>query len=37
MEVYLSTSTGDGGVDDIAVGGAGRYVQIVGQERCRPD
>ncbi len=33
----FATSRGDGGIDDIAVGGAGRYVQIVGHQRCRPD
>ena len=30
-----STTEGDGDLDDIAVGGVGRFVQVVGHERCR--
>ena len=32
-----STSTGDGGVDDLAVTGSGRYVRMNGTKRCRAD
>ena len=30
-----STTTGDGGVDDINVNGSGRYVRVNGTKRCR--
>jgi glucose/arabinose dehydrogenase len=30
-----STTTGDGGTDDLAVTGAGRYVRVNGTKRCR--
>ncbi|MEV4318272.1 PQQ-dependent sugar dehydrogenase [Actinocrispum sp. NPDC049592] len=30
-----STTTGDGGVDDLAIGGAARYVRVYGTVRCR--
>ena len=33
----FSTTTGDGGVDDLAVTGAGRYVRVLGTHRCRAD
>ncbi len=36
-QTIYTTTKGDGGVDDVAVGGVGRYVQVVGEERCRPD
>jgi glucose/arabinose dehydrogenase len=32
-----STTTGDGGVDDLAVAGTGRYVRMFGTHRCRSD
>ena len=32
-----STSTGDGGVDDLTVDGTGRYVRMYGTQRCRSD
>jgi glucose/arabinose dehydrogenase len=32
-----STSTGDGGVDDLTVTGSGRYVRVFGTTRCRPE
>jgi glucose/arabinose dehydrogenase len=32
-----STSTGDGGVDDLTVNGTGRYVRMFGTHRCRTD
>ncbi|WP_052350552.1 discoidin domain-containing protein [Paenibacillus gorillae] len=31
-----STTTGDGGIDDIAVSGNGRYIRIYGTERALP-
>lgn len=34
--IYTTTS-GDGEVDEVEVGGVGRYVQVVGKTRCRPD
>ncbi len=36
-QTIFSTSTGDGDLDDVAVGGVGRFVQVVGHERCRED
>jgi len=30
-----STTTGDGGVDDLTIGGTGRYVRVYGTVRCR--
>jgi len=33
-QVY-STTDGDGGVDDLTVGGNGRYVRVYGTTRCR--
>jgi glucose/arabinose dehydrogenase len=33
----FTTTTGDGGVDDVAVGGVGRYVRMFGTKRCRAD
>jgi glucose/arabinose dehydrogenase len=30
-----STTTGDGGTDDLAVSGSGRYVRVIGTKRCR--
>jgi glucose/arabinose dehydrogenase len=33
----FSTSTGDGGVDDLAITGSGRYVRMYGTKRCRSD
>ena len=32
-----STTTGDGGADDLAVSGSGRYVRMYGTTRCRTD
>ncbi len=32
-----STTTGDGGTDDITVNGTGRYVRMYGTKRCRTD
>jgi glucose/arabinose dehydrogenase len=32
-----NTTTGDGGVDDLAVSGSGRYVRVYGTQRCRAD
>ncbi|GIH14334.1 PQQ-dependent sugar dehydrogenase [Rugosimonospora africana] len=32
-----STTAGDGGVDDLAVTGRGRYVRMYGTHRCRTD
>ena len=34
--IYLTT-VGDGGVDDLTVTGAGRYVRVFGTTRCRPE
>jgi glucose/arabinose dehydrogenase len=31
----IRTTTGDGGVDDLTVNGSGRYVRMLGTERCR--
>jgi glucose/arabinose dehydrogenase len=33
----FSTTTGDGGVDDLAITGSGRYVRMNGTKRCRSD
>jgi glucose/arabinose dehydrogenase len=33
----FSTTTGDGGVDDLTVNGSGRYVRMYGTHRCRTD
>ncbi|HEU4426547.1 MAG TPA: PQQ-dependent sugar dehydrogenase [Pilimelia sp.] len=33
----FSTSTGDGGVDDLTVSGSGRYVRMFGTARCRTE
>jgi glucose/arabinose dehydrogenase len=33
----FSTTTGDGGVDDLAITGSGRFVRMFGIHRCRTD
>jgi hypothetical protein len=33
----FSTTTGNGGVDDLTVTGSGRYVRVLGSKRCRAD
>ncbi len=33
----FSTTTGDGGVDDLAITGTGRFVRMFGTRRCRTD
>lgn len=33
----FSTTRGDGGVDDLTVSGRGRYVRVLGTDRCRND
>jgi FlaG/FlaF family flagellin (archaellin) len=33
----FSTTTGNGGVDDLTVSGSGRYVRVFGSKRCRAD
>ncbi|HCT77953.1 MAG TPA: glucose dehydrogenase, partial [Micromonosporaceae bacterium] len=35
-DIY-STTTGNGGVDDLTVSGRGRYVRTLGTVRCRPE